>query len=45
MNNQNFSSPEDAGQTSLSFRFFVFFQHSGDSILLFPLFLLLFFTV
>jgi undecaprenyl-diphosphatase len=44
MNNQNFSSQEEARKTSLSFRFFGLFQHSGDSILLFPLFLLLFFT-
>lgn len=36
------NSDNDEIQTSFSYRFFNVFQHSGDSIFLFPLFLILF---
>ncbi|HCE56333.1 MAG TPA: hypothetical protein DER09_00705 [Prolixibacteraceae bacterium] len=42
MDNQQANSDKKEIQTSFSHRFFNVFQHSGDSIFLFPLFLFLF---
>lgn len=42
MNNRKAKSPKNENQTSFSYRFFNVFQHSGDSIFLFPFFLILY---
>jgi len=42
-NRLNICSKETKGNTTFVFRFLNLFQHTGDSLLLFPLFLMLFF--
>ncbi len=42
MDKQKANADNDEIQTSFGYRFFNVFQHSGDSIFLFPLFLILF---